>query len=68
MKEEEFDLKKVMNETEERDKRLAKMEEDGTNEIVKYFDRIHDKLFDLNNILIAGYFSLVALNKQVSKE
>lgn len=67
MEEEEFDLEKIIEEGEERDKRLAKMEEDGTNDIVKYFDRIHDKLFDLNNILIAGYFALVALNKQVSK-
>ena len=26
--------------------------------LLKYFDRIHDKLFTFNNILIGGYFAL----------
>jgi hypothetical protein len=29
----------------------------GLNNILHYFDRIHDKLFTINNILIAGYFA-----------
>lgn len=63
--EEEFN--RNIREANESIARMAKMEEDGTNDIVKYFDRIHDKLFDLNNILIAGYFALIAINKHVSK-
>lgn len=33
-------------------------EREGIQNILKYFDRIHDKLFTFNNILIAGYFAL----------
>jgi hypothetical protein len=33
-------------------------EHEGVRDILKYFDRIHDKLFMFNNILIAGYFAL----------
>lgn len=29
----------------------------GLNNILHYFDRIHDKFFTINNILIAGYFA-----------
>ncbi|WP_345948544.1 hypothetical protein ABDD95_17015 [Mucilaginibacter sp. PAMB04274] len=64
---EPFDIDRIMREADESMARMAKMEEEGTADIVKYFDRIHDKLFDLNNILIAGYFALVAINQQVSK-
>lgn len=33
-------------------RRFEKMEQDGKRDILKYFDRIHDKLFTFNNILI----------------
>jgi hypothetical protein len=33
-------------------------QKDGVNNILRYFDRIHDKLFNFNNILIVGYFAL----------
>ncbi len=33
-----------------------KIEEEGIKNILKHFDRIQDKLFTFNNILIAGYF------------
>lgn len=36
-------------------------------EITKYFDRIHDKVFTLNNIYIAGYLVLTALKSGTSK-
>lgn len=29
--------------------------EQGKKNILKYFDRIHDKLFTFNNIMIAGF-------------
>lgn len=44
-----------------------KMEEQGRSEVVKYFDRINDKFFDINNILIAAYLALVALIPEISK-
>jgi hypothetical protein len=37
----------------------------GQKNILHYFDRIHDKLFTLNNILIAGYFTAAKLNPQI---
>lgn len=41
-------------------------EKKGMTNIMKYFDRIHDKLFAFNNILIAGYFALTQLIVGVS--
>ncbi|WP_282014417.1 hypothetical protein [Marinifilum flexuosum] len=49
------DIEKEMNEIHENFKRS---EIEGTQNILRYFDRIHDKLFTFNNILIAGYFAL----------
>ncbi|SDY13387.1 hypothetical protein SAMN05444411_1343 [Lutibacter oricola] len=40
------------------DKNLRELEKEGVKNILKYFDRIHDKLFTFNNILLAGYFAL----------
>ncbi len=37
---------------------FQRTEREGIQNILKYFDRIHDKLFMFNNILIAGYFAL----------
>lgn len=52
---------KYAKDTEEIDeifKDLKRSEREGAQNILKYFDRIHDKLFTFNNILIAGYFAL----------
>jgi hypothetical protein len=38
----------------------------GQENILHYFDRIHDKLFMFNNILIAGYFALSQFEINVS--
>lgn len=38
------------------------IEQEGKNNILKYFDRIHDKLFSLNNIFIVAFFALFKLN------
>lgn len=65
--EEDFDVDFLLREADESVAKMAKIEKEGTADIVKYFDRIHDKLFDLNNILIAGYFALATLSKSVSK-
>lgn len=37
------------------------LQRDGMRDILRYFDRIHDKLFSFNNMLIAGYFVIIAL-------
>lgn len=41
---------------------------DGLRDISKYFDRINDKLFMFNNILIAGFFATGKLKDNVSVE
>ena len=41
--------------------RMDKVEEKAKDEIVKYFDRIHDKLFAYQLFFLAGYISLVAI-------
>lgn len=63
MKKEEIDLVNELGITSEeeiakRDARWEKWEKDGVRDVLKYFDRIHDKLFNFNNILIAGYFTI----------
>ena len=40
------------------DENIKQLEVEGIQNILKYFDRIHDKLFTFNNILIGGYFAL----------
>ena len=39
-------------------KEIDRIELQGKTNILKYFDRLHDKLFTFNNIMIAGYFAL----------
>jgi len=48
------------------DENFRKTEEEGVKNILRYFDRIHDKLFTFNNILIAGYFALSKLVDTIS--
>ena len=48
------------------DQRLKRIEEEGLKNSLKHFDRIHDKLFTFNNILIAGYFALSKLENKIS--
>ncbi len=52
------ELKEIEEELTEFDERFKKTESDGIKNVLKHFDRIHDKLFTFNNILIAGYFAL----------
>lgn len=48
------------------DEQYAKIEEEGLKNTLKHFDRIHDKLFTFNNILIAGYFALFKVYNTIS--
>ena len=72
---ENLDIEKSLAEMEETfkeiEKTMASMEKkayDGTRDILKYFDRIHDKLFVFNNIMIVGFFTLSKLKDNVPVE
>lgn len=57
----------IMTETElkEMTQRFERIEEAGIADTQKYFDRMHDKVFSLNNLLMAAYFALIAIRKDV---
>jgi len=63
---EEYDFEESERELARIEANFTKAEEEGKQNILKHFDRIHDKLFDLNNIMLAGYFALAAIVKTVS--
>lgn len=44
---------------------FEKYEKQGYQNILKYFDRLHDKLFTFNNILIGGYFVLSQIDHSI---
>jgi hypothetical protein len=39
----------------------TKIEQDGLTDLVRYFDRINDKLFQLNTLILGAYFALIAI-------
>jgi hypothetical protein len=45
---------------------FKRIEEQGKEKILYYFDRIHNNLFVFNNLLIAGFFTLAQLKVTVS--
>lgn len=59
-------LEESEKENEQIYQRMKKTEEEGLKNILKYFDRIHDKLFTFNNILIAGFFALSKIDNSIS--
>lgn len=63
---ENFDFNESEKEQERIDKNFTRTEEEGLKNILKHFDRIHDKLFAFNNILIAGFFALSKIENQIS--
>lgn len=54
-------IEELIKESDEIMLRMDKVEEKAKDEIVKYFDRIHDKLFAYQLFFLAGYISLVAI-------
>jgi hypothetical protein len=62
---EDFDFEETDRTLKEIEARMNQREEKGIENTLKYFDRIHDHLFNFNNLLIAGYFALASLNKPV---
>ena len=57
----EQDVDETLKECEDIFKRFDNVEERAKGEIVKYFDRIHDKLFAYQLFFLAGYISLIAI-------
>ncbi len=53
-------------EVEEFTRKIEKIKEDATKNILSHFNRIHDKLFTFNNILIAGYFALSRIETDIN--
>ena len=52
------ELDQNIKEAEEAYARIQKAEDEAVKNIAKHFDRINDKLFTFNNIMIAGFFAL----------
>ena len=57
----DVNVESLIKESNEIMQRMDKVEEKAKDEIVKYFDRIHDKLFAYQLFFLAGYISLVAI-------
>lgn len=48
---------------EKSNKYFESVEDEGRKGVFKYLDRIHDKLFNLNNLVIATYVALLGFKK-----
>jgi hypothetical protein len=57
----------IMTDQEHKDMnaRWERIEEAGIADTQKYFDRMHDKVFTLNSLLVAAYFALIAFRQDV---
>tara|TARA_R110000868_G_scaffold320723_1_gene581693 strand:+ start:925 stop:1380 length:456 start_codon:yes stop_codon:yes gene_type:complete len=61
-----FDINEIEKNMAEIDNRMTKSEEEGLKNTLKHFDRIHDKLFTLNSMFIAGFFALIKISDNIS--
>lgn len=61
-----FDFDEMDKNIAEIESRMNKREEEGQKNILKHFDRIHDKLFALNTMFIAGFFALIKISNNIS--
>jgi hypothetical protein len=61
----EYNFEESDKEQERIEKNFTRTEEEGLKNVLKHFDRIHDKLFVFNNILIAGFFALSKLDNLI---
>ena len=62
----DFDLDEMDRNVREIGEGFVRTEQEGLKNLLKHFDRLHDKLFSFNNILIAGFFALSQIGKNVS--
>ena len=63
---EDFNSEESQREHKRIDENFERTEIEGLKNILKHFDRIHDKLFTFNNILIAGFFALSKIENSIS--
>jgi len=63
---EDFDFEESQREQKRIEDNFNRTEQEGLKNILKHFDRIHDKLFTFNNILIAGFFALSKIENTIS--
>ncbi|KAF2516262.1 hypothetical protein E0W68_12065 [Flavobacterium salilacus subsp. salilacus] len=63
----EINWEEIEREAQERDARMKKREEDGLQNLLKHFDRIHDNLFNYNNLLIGGFFALAQFQDNIPR-
>jgi len=61
-----FDIEEFEREQKRIDDNFTRTEQEGLKNILKHFDRIHDKLFTFNNILIAGFFAISKIENTIS--
>lgn len=57
----DVNISEELKKTDEIIKNFKEQEKQGQRDILRYYDRIHDKLFSFNNMLIAGYFVIIAM-------
>ena len=55
------EIEESLKEADELINNFKEQEKQGLRDILRYYDRIHDKLFSFNNMLIAGYFVIIAM-------
>lgn len=51
----------IFKDIDEMTNKFEEQEKQGQRDVLRYYDRIHDKLFSFNNMLIAGYFVIIAM-------
>jgi hypothetical protein len=61
------EFERTANDIEKRLDRMQDKEDHFKDEVVRYLDRINDKLFTLNNLFIGAYFALIAIKPQAPK-
>ena len=61
------DIEREFDDIEKRLDRMQLKADQFESEILKYLDRINDKLFTLNNLFIGAYLALIAIKPQTPK-
>lgn len=55
------EIEQNLKEADEIIQSFKEKEKQGLRDILRYYDRIHDKLFSFSNMLIVGYFVIIAM-------
>ena len=62
----DFNIEEIDENLARIDASFTKTEEGGLKNILKHFDRIHDKLFSVNTVFIAGFIALIKISGKIS--